>query len=127
MMERYVIAAGSITETHGFSIDLTFAVRDVWLEQKMGMVLGENTLMKQALCGICLGGKLPNEDDYFELHSSARPVPSTKLMELLAKGYLKQKGTRYIYTKRALQAMRTKAPTRIREIQVLILGKTSGF
>lgn len=123
MMERYVIAASSITEAHGLSIDLTFAVKDVWLEQKLGMLLVDNALLKQAQRGICLRGKLPDKDDYFELHRLARPVSPTRLAELLAKGYVKQEGARYVYTEKALRTMRAKAPTLIEETQVPILGK----
>lgn len=123
IMERYVVAARSITEAHGFTIDLTFAVKDVWLEQKLGMVIAENTLIKQALCGVCLSGELPDRDDYFELHNSAHPVSPTRLAELLRKGYVKQEANRYVYSEKALQTMRKKAPTLIKEIQVSVLGK----
>jgi len=123
VIQQHVLAARGLESSHNCRVELAVAWTTAWLEQKLGMTLTENPLMKEATRGICLRGKVPEKDDYFQLHSMEHPVPESKIKDLLRKQYLAYDGSRYVYTDKAIRTMRRKAPTLLKEVQIPILDR----
>jgi len=126
-MKAVVSAATNITSTHGVTLETWFALEEVWLAQKLGFAKNPNPTLARALEGICIYGKTPEKHDYFEIHQTADPAPPTKLAEWVSKGYVEKVGERYVYTDKAFQAFKSRAPTNIIEASIPILGKEVKF
>ena len=124
VIQQHVLAARGLESSHNCRVELAVAWTTVWLEQKLGMTLTENPLMKEATRGICLRGKVPGKDDYFQLHFMEQPLPESRLKELLKKQYLAYNGFRYVYTDKAIRTMRRKAPTLIKEARIPVLDRS---
>jgi hypothetical protein len=127
LMRSYVLSGGNITTSYGEVVETVFALKEVWLAQKLGIAAEKSQLLADAFDGICLRGEIPQKDDYFELHQQATPFPPSKIADWEGKGYIMRFGDRYVYTDRALETFKEKAPTSIREVFVPILGKNVRF
>jgi len=123
IIQQHVLAARGLESSHNCRVELAAAWTAAWLEQKLGMTLVENPLMKEAMRGICLRGNVPKKDDYFQLHSMEHPLPESRIKDLLKKQYLVHDGSRYVYTDKAIRTMRRKAPTLIKEAQIPVLDR----
>jgi len=127
LMESYVAATSSITASYGIPIEISFANEEAWLAHKLGITSTVSPLLRESYAGICLRGRLPLEEDYFELLQSVKPPPPSKIREWLEKGYLTEIGGKLAYTEKALQKFRDKAPTNLMEVTLLVLNKKVRF
>jgi len=127
LMRNYVIAAKNLTSNYGAGMKISFALEEVWLAQRLGFASTENLLLSSAMEGICLCGKLPTREDYFELHQLVNPAPPTKIREWIAKGYVQEVDGRYVYTDKAIERFRETAPTNVVEVLVPILDRKVRF
>jgi len=127
IMENFIIAAKNVTSSFGAVVDVSFALEEVWLAQNLGFVFKENPLLKMAENGICLCGRLPTKEDYFEMHERVNPCPPDKLAEWIAKGYVRRVGCRYVYTDKAIERFKQVAPTYIDEVLLPIFDRKVRF
>lgn len=127
IMENFVIAAKNVTSSFGAGVDVSFAMEEVWLAQKLGFAAEENLLVKRAEDGICLCGRLPTKEDYFEMHERINPSPPDKLAEWIAKGYVQRIDDRYVYTDKAIERFKQVAPTYIDEVLLPIFDRKIHF
>ena len=127
IMEGFVLASKNITSTYGIAVEAIFALEEVWLAHKLDFAYIRNETLIRSLKGICLRGRAPEKEDYFELHQRANPVPPTKIKEWIVKGYVREVNGRYIYAEKAIQRFREKAPTNVVEALVPILDRKIRF
>lgn len=122
LMEKFVIASGSIRGLYGFSVNTMFALQEAWLAQKLGIVEAEHPDLREAFEGICVRGQLPREEDYFQLHDEASPSPPDKIVEWLRKGYIAEANGGCVYTEKAIRRFKEIARSNIIETTVVVLG-----
>jgi hypothetical protein len=127
LMQSYVAAASNVTLSYGRLVEVSFAIEEAWLAQKLGITSTVSSLLCDSYAGICLSGRLPLEEDYFELLRSVNPPPQSRIREWLDKGYLTQVNGKLAYTSKALQKFRQEAPTNLMEVVMPILEKKVRF
>ena len=96
----------NVTLNFGATIDLTLMLRKIWLLLKSGHVKNPSLLANEILEGICVHGQLPRDEELYELDRMTYPLPKTKVQELLMKGYVERKGSKLVYTDRAIDAFK---------------------
>jgi len=127
IMEGFVLASKNITSSYGVALEVIFALEEVWLAHKLDFTSKRNEILTRALRGICLRGRTPKKEDYFELHQLANPAPPTKIKEWIVRGYVQEANGRYVYTDKAIERFREKAPTNVVEVLVPILDRKVRF
>lgn len=126
-MENFVIAAKNLTSSFGAKVELSFAMKEVWLAHKLGFAAEENSTLKRTEDGICICGRLPTKEDYFEMHERVNPSPPDKLAEWIKKGYVQKIDGRYVYTEKAIERFKQVAPTYIDEVLLPIFDRKIRF
>jgi hypothetical protein len=121
-------AAGNTTYHFGTLIDLLLTTEDALLSQKLGLVTNPHPLLDEISDGLCVHGRLPEKDDYFELMNHALSFSEQRVQELLDKGYLERRENgRYVCTEKAFNAYRREAMSGLEERTIQIEGKAVRF
>jgi len=101
-----VFASENVTSNFGATIDLTLMLRKIWLLLKLGHLENPSFTANQILDGVCVYGRLPQDEELYELDRMTYPLPKTRVEELLRKGYIKRDGCKFVYTSKAIEAFR---------------------
>jgi len=123
LADGLVLAASNVTSQFGLSVDLTLTTQDACLAQQLGFAKPV-MLISEILDGICIHGRMPTPEDYFELAMETYPLSKERIQDMLRKGYLtKTEDGRLIHTPKGFEALRKKRKSKLIECEVERHGK----
>jgi DNA-binding transcriptional ArsR family regulator len=114
------LAKENVEGNFKLNINPIIVVENAYLAARLGILAEPNALLKYVAEGICVYGKTPNRDDYFEILNKIAPLTVEDLKEKVEKGYVVHTGGRYVFTEKAIETFRKRAPTHISETYIPI-------
>lgn len=122
--KKLTYAAENVTVSYGAKINLAMMARYVWPQLRMEIVDCDNPSILSVADGICMHGRLPGDDEFFELGQLLRPWPYEEIREKLEKEYIKPVGGgKYTYTEKAIRVFREKR-SKVTVTQINVDGKS---
>lgn len=123
LTDKLVLASSNATSQTGFSINLTITTEDACLSRLLNLTEPNKTI-EDILEGICVHGKMPTPEDYFDLAQQAYPLSEEKIQLLLKKKYIAMKDGRYVHTEAGFRFLRRKKPSHFIDETLTLNGKT---
>lgn len=113
LMETMLKAEENVEQVFNTGLNVVAVVEDALLAVKLGMTSTLNYTLIDILNGICIWGRLPEPEDFFDLFMKAYPMSEKDIEEKMQKGYLTQVDGRLVFTEKAIDHFRKHAPTNI--------------
>jgi DNA-binding transcriptional regulator YhcF (GntR family) len=124
LTEKFVQASENVTGLQGARIDLTIMASSVLAKYKLGLAENFNPTLDEVMNGICVHGRLPDENDLFELMRLNAPPSKEQIESLLKKGYLEPTGDgKFKYTEKAINDLKRKPKSKITEEFLVVKQK----
>ncbi|MEM1767559.1 MAG: hypothetical protein QXD86_06435 [Candidatus Bathyarchaeia archaeon] len=120
LMETMLEAKENIEQVFSTGLNVVAVIEDALLSAKLGITSTLNYTLVDILNGICVWGRLPEPEDYFDLFMKAFPMSQRDIEEKIQKGYLAQISGRLVFTKKAIDHFRQHAPTNLIDIFIPI-------
>lgn len=123
--EKLVQASEDLTLSFGITPNLNMMTRYTWIQLKLDVVSCNDLSLRSIVEGICVHGRLPCDEEFFELGQKLSPMPEQKLRELLGRGLVKEVGGgKYAFTEKAIKRLKVlKNKSKIAETSVQIGNK----
>ncbi|MEM2045761.1 MAG: hypothetical protein QXO20_06240 [Candidatus Bathyarchaeia archaeon] len=116
------IAKDNVKSSFNVDIDPAIVVENAYLAAKLDILASPNPLLTQITQGLCIFGRTPEKEEYFDILNKIAPLTEGEVKEKLEKGYIKAEHGHYIFTDKALNAIRSRAPTNINETYIPVNG-----
>jgi len=117
-------ASANIANHFGAAVSVVFSTEDVFLAQGLGFVSNPNPIIDLALNGICVHGRLPTAEDYFDLMNQVLHYSPERIKELMEKGCVAERKGRLVYTEKAFESWKKSKQSTLFEQVMSVNGKS---